>query len=106
MLQFLSNGHIQQIDHGGEKVDPLYEMFMPPQSSPPKGNNHCKSISIYCYLISVIDQSDIDLCHCLANLVGVVLGCQPQSNHLWYLLFSPNELKNTYMTGFMVQYTC
>ena len=101
MLQILPNGRIQQIDHGGEKADPLYEMFMHP-----KGNNHCKSISIYCYLISVIDQSDIDLCHCLANLVGVVLGCQLQSNHLWYHLFSPNELKNTYMTGFMVQYIC
>ena len=106
MLQILPNGRIQQIDHGGEKVDPLYEMFKSLLSSPPKGNDHCQSICIYTYLISVIDQSDIDLCHCLANLVGVVLGCQPQSNHLWYHLFSPNELKNTYMTGFMVQYTC
>ena len=51
---------------------------------------------------SAVGESDEDLCHCLANLVGVVLGCQPQSCHLWYHLFSPDELKGTYMTGFMV----
>ena len=49
-----------------------------------------------------VDESDEDLCHCLANMVGVVLGSQPKSNHLWYHLFSPDELKDTYMTGFMV----
>ena len=38
----------------------------------------------------------------MANLVAVIIGCQPQSNHLWYHLFSPHELKDTYMTGFMV----
>ena len=48
-----------------------------------------------------LDQSDQDLSHCLANLVGVVLGCPPRSNHLWYHLFSPDELKDTYMPGFM-----
>ena len=52
------------------------------------------------------EQSDIDLCHSLANLVGVVLGCPSSSNHLWYHLFHPEELPGTYMTGFMVLYGC
>ena len=56
----------------------------------------------YCLYLFTSDQSDDDLCHCMANLVGVVLGCQPQSNHLWYHMFAPDELKDTYMTGFMV----
>ena len=61
-----------------------------------------------CLIISplspyLVDQSDIDLCHSLANLVAVIVGTQPQSNHLWYHLFSPDELVDTYMTGFMVQ---
>ena len=37
--------------------------------------------------------------------MGIVLGCQPKSNHLWYHLFAPEELKDTYMTGFMVNKT-
>ena len=53
MLQFLSNGHIQQIDHGGEKVDPLYEMFMPPQSSPPKGNDDIAKAYLFTVLYSM-----------------------------------------------------
>ena len=52
------------------------------------------------------EQSDIDLCHSLANLVGVVLGCPSSSNHLWYHLFHPEELPGTYMTGFMVLCDC
>ena len=52
--------------------------------------------------IYIPDQSDIDLRHALANLVGVVLGSPSRSNHLWYHLFAANELENTFMTGFMV----
>ena len=37
--------------------------------------------------------------------MGIVLGCQPKSNHLWYHLFAPEELEDTYMTGFMVNKT-
>ena len=61
---------------------------------------------LYCFYLSrfsiYVGQSDIDLRHSLANLVGVVLGCPSNSNHLWYHLFSPRELHGTYMTGFMV----
>lgn len=49
------------------------------------------------------DQSDTDLCHSLANLVAVIIGCQPQSTHLWYHMFAADQLKGTYMTGFMVR---
>ena len=68
----------------------------------------CLHWYLYCFYLSCfsiyVGQSDIDLCHSLANLVGVVLGCPSNSNHLWYHLFSPGELHGTYMTGFMVLY--
>ena len=34
-------------------------------------------------------------------MVAVILGCKPQSNHLWYHLFNQQPLWNTYLTGFM-----
>ena len=34
-------------------------------------------------------------------MIAVVLGCQPQSNHLWYHLFDQQPLWNSYLTGFM-----
>ena len=49
-----------------------------------------------------LDQSEMDLRYSLANLVGVVLGCPSNSNHLWYHLFHPELLFETYMPGFMV----
>ena len=58
----------------------------------------------FCFSLLLLEQSDIDLRHSLANLVGAVLGCPPNSNHLWYHLFHPEELPGTYMTGFMVLY--
>ena len=48
------------------------------------------------------DQSDIDLRHSLANLVAVIVGSPPKSNHLWYHLFAPHMLEKSYMPGFMV----
>ena len=52
-------------------------------------------------LCILTDQSDVDLRCALANMVAVVLGCQPHSNHLWYHLFDQQSLWNTYLTGFM-----
>ena len=56
------------------------------------------------YLLSLHspDQSDADLRHSLANMVATVMGCPTRSNHLWYHLFAPEKLVNTYITGFMV----
>ena len=63
----------------------------------------CSPPSIPHFFPLLLDQSDIDLRHSLANLVGVVLGCPTHSNHIWYHLFNPGELHETYMTGFMVR---
>ena len=48
------------------------------------------------------DQSDVDLRHSMANMLAVVMGSPPRSNHLWYHLFAADKLQRTYMTGFMV----
>lgn len=50
------------------------------------------------------DQCEHDLRHSLANLVAVILGSPPRSNHLWYHLFAPEMLENSYITGFMVSH--
>ena len=55
-----------------------------------------------CFIYPSAEYSDTDLCHSLANLVAVVMGCPSRSNHLWFHIFAPEELVNTYMTGFMV----
>ena len=51
--------------------------------------------------VSFIDDSDEDMRYALANMVAVVLGCIPQSNHLWYHLFDQQSLHKKYLTGFM-----
>lgn len=48
-------------------------------------------------------DTDTKLKHSIANLIAVVLGLPPRSNHLWYHMFEPRELQNTYMVGFMVK---
>lgn len=54
-------------------------------------------------MITLLDNTDSQLRHSIANLIAVVLGLPPKSNHLWYHMFEPKELQNTYMTGFMVK---
>ena len=52
MLRILPDGRIQRRDHGGKKVDPLYEMFIPSRSGSPRGNDH---IILYIYIsISIL----------------------------------------------------
>ena len=36
-------------------------------------------------------------------MIAVTLGCQPQSTHLWYNMFTPDNLVDTFLTGFMVR---
>lgn len=38
----------------------------------------------------------------MVHMVTVIVGSFPCSNHLWYHMFAPEELVNTYITGFMV----
>ena len=54
------------------------------------------------YIIN-LDSSDVDLRHALANMIAVVFGLPSRSTHLWYHMFSPGDLENSYLTGFMVQ---
>ena len=35
-------------------------------------------------------------------MIAVVFGIPDKSTHLWYHMFSPGDLENSYMTGFMV----
>ncbi len=37
-------------------------------------------------------------------LIAVLLGLQPKSNNLWFHLFEPLELMNTFIPGFLVRY--
>ena len=60
--------------------------------------------SYFLYLIISLDQSDMDLRHSIANMIAVVMELPSRSNHLWYHMFAADELVNTYMTGFMVQF--
>ena len=46
---------------------------------------------------------DSQLRHAIANLVAAVVGLPTKSNHLWYHMFEPKELQDTYMVGFMVR---
>ena len=38
----------------------------------------------------------------LASLVAVTMACPEDSNHLWYHLYSPDQLEDTQITGFLV----
>lgn len=49
-----------------------------------------------------LDSSDIDLRHALANMIAVVFSLPDRSTHLWYHMFAPGDLKNSYLTGCMV----
>ena len=49
-----------------------------------------------------LDLSDTDLRHALANMIGVAFALPNRSNHIWYHMFWPGQLENTYLTGFMV----
>ena len=35
-------------------------------------------------------------------MIAVVFGLPAQSTHLWYHMFAPKDLENSYITGFMV----
>ena len=53
--------------------------------------------------LSVLQIRVVNFCHSLANLIAVILGCEPQCNHLWYNLFAADQLTGTYMPGFMIR---
>jgi len=57
---------------------------------------------VQCTYILLVDLSDIDLRHALANMIAVVFALPEGSNHMWYHMFSPKDLEHTYISGFMV----
>ena len=109
--------HHPELLETGEEIDSLYRLFMPNKHQQIAlgeniSNYHscCRLLHWYCQEVVIpfllpfshsLDQSDIDLCHSLANLVAIVLGC-PFHTNLWYHLFDQAELHGTYMAGFMV----
>ena len=90
-----------------KEEDPLVKLFRPSDSQP-LGMFVSVLILLSCdysFILSTkIDQSDADLRHALVNMVAVVMASPKASNHLWYHMFAPGDLVDTYMTGFMV--TC
>ena len=60
---------------------------------------YCGKLKIF---VPFADSSDIELRHAIANVVAAVLGSPERTTHLWWHLFSPDKLANTYMTGFLV----
>ena len=91
----------------GKEEDPLVKLFRPSESQSLGTFVYVLillSCAYSCILSTKIDQSDADLCHALVNMVAVVMASPKASNHLWYHMFAPGDLVDTYMTGFMV--TC
>lgn len=58
--------------------------------------------SLICSLCTT-DSSNADLRVALVHMIAIVLGCKPQSSHLWYNMFTPDELVDTFLPGFMVR---
>jgi len=52
--------------------------------------------------IKFTDPSDTDLRHVLPNMIAVVFALPSRSNHIWYHMFCPGDLEDSYITGFMV----
>ena len=52
-------------------------------------------------LHSCLDHDVADLRAALVKLIAIVLGSSPEASHLWFHMFKPEELQNTYLTGFM-----
>lgn len=57
--------------------------------------------------ITQLLHSDVharQMCNGLANVVAAVLALPEKATHLWYHLFSPDELQGTQVTGFLVRH--
>ena len=85
----------------GKPEDPLLELFRPSKAHTLGKFNLLFFLTIDLYTKNT-DQSDVDLRHALANMIAVVIASPNASNHLWYHMFAPGDLVDTYITGFMV----
>ena len=86
----------------GKPEDPLLELFRPSKAHTPGKFNLLFFYGTIDLSTKNTDQSDVDLRHALANMIAVVIASPKASNHLWYHMFAPGDLVDTYMTGFMV----
>ena len=63
---------------------------------------------VHLFFNLVIDSTDIQLRHSVANLLASALGTSSctskMSSHLWFLIFAPETLQGTYLAGYMVRY--
>ena len=41
----------------------------------------------------------------LVKMIAIVVGSPPKASHLWFHMFQPEDLQNTYITGFLVHAT-
>ena len=55
-----------------------------------------------CIMWLYTDLSRPALRHAMANVIAVVFALPEKSNHLWYHVFEPYKLRNTYPPGYMV----
>ena len=86
VLEYVEEGKISKQPSNNEaKRDPIWEFFNPDDAN--------------------FDPSDNDLRHALANMIAVVFSLPSRGTHachLWYHMFAPGDLENSYLTGFMV----
>lgn len=105
VLEYTKDGKIipKQPPSNIPKSDPIWELFNPTNDS--EGMDIISMLRSCSDYSITLDPSDVDLRHALANMTAVVFGLPNCSNHLWYHMFSPGDLENSCLTGFMVRHT-
>ena len=80
-----------------QKRDPIREMFIFKKQG--KLDIMPQHFKVHFTLFYIDDTL---LRHTLANLIAVIMACPRRSNPLWYHLYAPIELFDTYIPGFRV----
>ena len=59
------------------------------------------------FLLYTLSGGKFQDCICaLANVVGIMIGVGPENSNLWYHLFDPEKLEETFVPGFLVCFFC
>ena len=85
---------------GEAKIDSVYELFTELDENGEISNLIINRKSIY--FLNSLDERLCFLRHSIANVIAVALGLPPKSNHIYYHLFAPDKLQNTFVTGYLV----
>ena len=101
VLEYTKDGKIRpkQPPSNIPKRDPIWELFNPRHA---REGTLISSPLVMVIMLIILDSSDVDLRHALANMIAVVFGLPSYSTHLWYHMFNPKDLENSFLTGFMV----